>query len=128
MAAKTLSNPVVAAPGKGIGFGFGPRNTGDVWILHETIVDRAGTVVSRNGNFPIGYFSSRCPGTFPPPPAPPSSEKLAACLQRLGIHTVTAYQPAGRFWAFQGIETAVYLALAVGLLAVAAWIVRRKLA
>jgi len=36
------------------------------------------------------------------------------------------YQPSSRFWAFQGIETAIYLALTLALLAlVARWIERR---
>jgi hypothetical protein len=32
-----------------------------------------------------------------------------------GIRIAATYQPAGRYWAFQGTETAIYLALALAL-------------
>jgi hypothetical protein len=35
-----------------------------------------------------------------------------ACLGRHGLHAVTTYQPDSRFWAFQGIESAIFVALA----------------
>ncbi len=38
------------------------------------------------------------------------------------------YQPASRFWLFQGYETAIYLVLAVALAGVCFWLVRRRLA
>jgi hypothetical protein len=41
---------------------------------------------------------------------------------------VVTYQPGDRFWAFQGIETAIFLSLAVGLLAVTVWWVRERIA
>jgi hypothetical protein len=98
------------------------------WTLHQNIVDRAGNVIGRGGGFPFDFFATRCPGALPPPPATPSAAKLSACLHQLGIHTVTTYQPGSRFWAFQGIESAIYVALAAVLLVVAAWVVRGRLA
>jgi hypothetical protein len=41
---------------------------------------------------------------------------------------LTRYQPGSRFWAFQSIESAIFVALAAALLAVAAWSARRRLA
>ena len=41
------------------------------------------------------------------------------CLAAHGYHESVTYQPAGRFWAFQGIEAAIFVALAVALLAIA---------
>jgi hypothetical protein len=38
------------------------------------------------------------------------------------------WQPDNCFWLFHGIETAIYLALALALLALVAWWVRRRLA
>jgi hypothetical protein len=58
----------------------------------------------------------------------PTKANLAACVNRLGLHAVTTYQPGSRFWAFQGIESAIYAALAAALFVTAAWIVRRRLA
>jgi ABC-type sugar transport system ATPase subunit len=40
----------------------------------------------------------------------------------------TAYQPAGRFWVFQGIEGAIGLLLALLLGAATVWLVRRRAA
>jgi hypothetical protein len=36
-----------------------------------------------------------------------------------GFHDLITYQPAGRFWAFQGIEAGIFLVLAAALIAVA---------
>jgi hypothetical protein len=51
-----------------------------------------------------------------------------SCLQRHGIVNVVIYQPGDRFWLFQGIETAIFLGLAVGLLALTVWWVRERVA
>ena len=36
------------------------------------------------------------------------------------------YQPASRFWAFQGIETGIFAVLAAALLAVTFWVLKRR--
>jgi hypothetical protein len=51
-----------------------------------------------------------------------------SCLQQHGIANVVTYQPGTRFWLFQGIETAIFLGLAVGLLALTVWWVRERIA
>jgi hypothetical protein len=51
-----------------------------------------------------------------------------SCLQRHGIVSVVTYQPGDRFWLFQGIETAIFVGLAVGLLALTVWWVRERAA
>ncbi len=51
-----------------------------------------------------------------------------ACLRQHGIVRFLVYQPADRFWLFQGIEGAIYLGLAAGLLVVTVWWVRRRIA
>jgi hypothetical protein len=124
IAPKVVSNAIVASGPKGIA--LGPQNVGSAWILHQVINSRVGTVANPSDLF--GFFATHCPGGIPAPPTPPSPARLTACLQQLGIHTVTTYQPDSRFWAFQGIETAIYLALAALLIGAAAWVVRRKLA
>lgn len=53
---------------------------------------------------------------------------LFACLNRRGIVDVVTYQPAGRFWLFQGIESALFLGLAAGLLALTAWWIKERMA
>jgi hypothetical protein len=41
-----------------------------------------------------------------------------SCLASHGYHQLLTYQPASRFWAFQGIETGIFVALAAVLVAV----------
>jgi hypothetical protein len=37
-----------------------------------------------------------------------------------------AEQPASRFWAFQGIETGIFVVLAAVLLGVTFWVIKRR--
>jgi hypothetical protein len=53
---------------------------------------------------------------------------LFQCIHNHGWLAFTTYQPADRFWPFQAIEAGVVVALAVGLLALAIWWVRRRIA
>jgi hypothetical protein len=46
---------------------------------------------------------------------------LVSCLSSHGFSNAFTIQPAGRFWEFQGIESALFLVLAGGLLALAYW-------
>ena len=43
-----------------------------------------------------------------------------------GYRALISYQPANRYWAFQGIETAIYLVLAAILVTVTAIVVARR--
>lgn len=52
-------------------------------------------------------------------------DPLTQCLGAHGWRIASTYQPASRFWAFQGIETAVYLGLAAALLVLAFRVVAR---
>ncbi len=49
------------------------------------------------------------------------------CIQAHGWLSTIVWQPADRFWAFQGIESGVLVALAVALLALTIWLVRRRI-
>lgn len=44
-----------------------------------------------------------------------------SCLASHGFSQVVTYQPAGRFWAFQGIEGAIFLVLAAALVGITFW-------
>ncbi|HVA91885.1 MAG TPA: hypothetical protein VNL71_18820 [Chloroflexota bacterium] len=39
-----------------------------------------------------------------------------------------SYQPADRYWVFQGIESTLFVGMAAGLLVLAAWWIRRRIA
>jgi ABC-type transport system involved in multi-copper enzyme maturation permease subunit len=51
----------------------------------------------------------------------------AACLGNLDLHVDIAYQPNHRYWPFQWIESAVYLALSALLTAFGLWRIQRRL-
>ncbi|MDT0343895.1 ABC transporter permease subunit [Streptomyces litchfieldiae] len=51
----------------------------------------------------------------------------AVCLGELGLHVDVSYHPAERYWPFQWLETALYLAAGALLTAFGLWRVRRRL-
>jgi len=51
---------------------------------------------------------------------------LASCIASAGFRQFTSYQPISRYWAFQGIETGIYVLLAAALIAVTFVVVRRR--
>jgi len=58
--------------------------------------------------------------------ATPNPQAPVPCLAAHGYNGYLTYQPASRFWAFQGIETGIFVVLAAALLAVAFWVLRRR--
>ena len=49
------------------------------------------------------------------------------CIVHLSTHfTHAVYQPASRFWLFQGIETALFGGAALALIAFAAWWIHQR--
>ena len=51
---------------------------------------------------------------------------IASCAQAHGIRGYVTYQPAGRYWAFQGIETGIFVLLAAALVAVTFAVITRR--
>jgi ABC-2 family transporter protein len=51
---------------------------------------------------------------------------LGSCIASAGFRQFISYQPISRYWAFQSIETGVFVALAAGLVAVAFAVVRGR--
>jgi hypothetical protein len=84
------------------------------WLLHKGVANAAGVIVDNKG--PI-----RGPGSWVPTGcqsiAASVDDQLSRCLAHDGYHWVLTYQPASRFWAFQGIEAAIFVVLAVFLAA-----------
>ncbi len=78
------------------------------WLLSSETVDAAGQ--------PVHAAPAACPPPAVVKGASTGGERsYLACLASQGLREAFSYQPASRYWAFQGAETAVYLALAVGL-------------
>jgi hypothetical protein len=53
-------------------------------------------------------------------------KQIVSCLAAHGFREELIYQPASRYWAFQGIETGIFAVLAAALLAVTAIVVLRR--
>jgi hypothetical protein len=75
------------------------------WLLSHTLVGPSGQ--SYGGVIGLKNLPAVCQH-YPSP----------SCLASHGYHQLLTYQPASRFWAFQGIETAIFVALAAILVAV----------
>jgi hypothetical protein len=56
----------------------------------------------------------------------PDPLSVLPCLAAHGYRGYVSYQPASRFWAFQGIETGIYVVLAAALLGVTFWVLQRR--
>jgi hypothetical protein len=93
--------------------GKDPTTSGD-WIVSSKVHDASGNLLSGNG-------ITLCP---------PGQR---ACLDKFGnspltgAYNVVTYQPAGRFWTFQGIETGLFVALTALLIAFAVYRIKRRL-
>jgi hypothetical protein len=105
------------------------------WALGAKLVDS-------NGRRPTqGFINQACsallhvPVQQPSPTRtlgePPRGVRLATgqCIHNVGLrfHEAISYQPASRFWAFQWLESAIFVGLAIALLALAVYWVRRRL-
>ena len=100
---------------------------GAYWQTAQGVLSPDGRPVPQPNNVPYLYgipqnaLPASCAravnGTSPTP----------SCLQALAHYRgIISYQPADRYWAFQGIETGIFLALAAALIALTAWAVLRR--
>jgi ABC-2 family transporter protein len=99
-------------------------NIPGAWIYSAQVVNAAGHVVQGVPLAAAGDLSAHtCGGADGRGPAPACFTGLA----RHGVRELVTYQPASRFWLFQGYETAIFLVLAVGLAGFCFWWIRRRL-
>jgi hypothetical protein len=105
--------------------------SGAAWVLGQGMVSPTGQVVSYampdlyGGALPASCANLLPTGT-PVKGASSSMNAVYSCLQAHGWRGFVTYQPASRWWAFQGIETGIYVLLAAALVAVTFVIVRRR--
>ncbi len=83
-------------------------------------------IVGPNGQPPVGLSSYVFNGAPVPTVCAKALQNPAPCMAAHGYRGYLAYQPADRFWAFQGIETGIFLVLAAILLGVTFWLVKRR--
>jgi hypothetical protein len=103
--------------------------TGSYWLVSSGVVGARGPVPAPGGpHLNIEGVSIN------PASLPPACRSLVfqhptnffSCLTARGYHGFISYQPASRYWAFQGIETGIFVLLAAVLIAVAAIVVLRR--
>lgn len=103
---------------------------GSYWLISRGLVGPGGQLlstrtlgsgVSFNG-VPLGEMPSACRALAFQTPL-----KLTSCLTAHRYRGFfTSYQPASRYWAFQGIETGIFVLLAAALIAVTAIVILRR--
>jgi hypothetical protein len=82
------------------------------WILSSVLDGPGGHTYA---NVAKSDFPAVCESTLK------GDGQLAHCLSSHGFRQLTTYQPANRFWAFQGIESAIFIVLAALLVGFAYW-------
>jgi hypothetical protein len=115
-----------------------PPSIANAWALSADIVNNAGQAPT------AAFMKSACP-TLANVALPASSgggvrhvrvagngpgpQAFQDCVTKVAAkyHEVVTYQPASRFWAFQGIETAIFVVLALLLAGLCFWWVRHRL-
>jgi len=70
-------------------------------------------------NYRYGDVTALCPT-----PKGGTKDTYIACLHGHRLSELIFYHPAGRFWLFQGIESAIFVSLSVALLAGTVWWMR----
>ena len=100
---------------------LGASNLPDAWVYSTRGVDAGGHALTPS------VVSSACPDIGQPLAGPPlggdqrvqasatARDALQTCVTKLSAtyHGVVTYQPASRYWLFQGLETAIFLAAAL---------------
>jgi hypothetical protein len=124
----------------------GSALAGANWLLGSGYVDAAGHPINIsqsangmviggfNGGIPLSSLPAQCQGLAAPSgftPAsggftPASYHAVWSCAAAHHIQAFITYQPASRYWAFQGIETGIFVLLAAVVIAVAFAVVRRR--
>jgi hypothetical protein len=98
---------------------------GSVWIMSQWWTKDGQFAFA--GRPPAGLAMQICP--HPPLGSrvgKPPPENITQCFVQHGYTQWTSYQPAGRFWPFQWIESGWLLALSMLLIAATVWLVRRR--
>ena len=102
---------------------------GAYWRLASGVTGPNGQQLAQPNNTP--YFDG-IPQTYLPRACssvtgPNGGNPTAACAQALShFHAYLTYQPGDRFWAFQGIETGIFVVLAAALITVTAVTLLRR--
>jgi hypothetical protein len=105
---------------------------GSYWLVSAGLVGPRGQLASSQAHGGPTLNFGGVPFSFSSMPSAcqtvmfQSPHKFGSCLAARGYHGLVSYQPASRYWAFQGIETGIFVVLAAALIAVTAIVVLRR--
>ncbi len=117
--------------------GFTPA--GSSWQLAAGYVGAGGQPISipqstngavlgtAGGGIPVSSLPAPCQAAAGSGPLTRATQNaVLSCAQAHHIRAYFTYQPAGRYWAFQGIETGIFVLLAAALLALTFAVISRR--
>ena len=104
------------------------------WGLGGGLISKSGQLVTTplgaiaSGNAPATSLPTACQHLIPASGQVSSAQynAVVSCLEHAGFRSFATYQPASRYWAFQGIETGIYVTVALLLVAVTYAVVNRR--
>ena len=102
---------------------------GQAWLLAQGAVSKTGVVVPEGWGDLYPALPASCQKLLNAAPSTKSGSGTSgvfSCMQAHGWRGFATYQPASRYWPFQGIETGIYVLLAAALITVTFAIVRRR--
>ena len=109
-----------------------PSPKGSYWLVSGGVVGPAGQVANSHAHGGPGVSFGGVPVPIDNMPSAcrvlvfQSPLKFGSCLAAHGYRGFISYQPASRYWTFQGIETGIFVLLAAALIAVTAIVVLRR--
>jgi hypothetical protein len=126
----TLSNQDfgVSASSTGPIVSVGAPSIPNAWVYSATLVAKHGHASS------TAFIHKACAAlikSLPGPngvPGPPNQTAFQSCFNRIAanFNQAVTYQPASRYWPLQGMETALFVVLALLLAGVTFWWVRHR--
>jgi hypothetical protein len=115
---------------------IGP-NTGEVSVTSSgrvslsgvgTCSGRATGPLFRSGTPKNGFAGSSVHHTQAPVPSETVSRIVSACVRHYDLRQLVTYQPMSRYWPFQLYESAIFIAVAIGLAGFSLWWLSRRMA
>jgi hypothetical protein len=120
---KYIGNPIEALPAS---------VSNNTWHINSYFSDQSGALSWNRAAVDqcfgmMGAFKNAV-GAVPSPADADAAAAQRQCFIDHNIYMTTVYQPASRFWIFQGIESAIFLGLAAILLGITFYWVMRRIA
>jgi hypothetical protein len=102
--------------------------TGAAWQLAAGVVTPGGRMLTMQDGSDIApnVMSNWVPAGCQSAVGRGNPGAVLSCMQSAGFRQFVTFQPADRYWAFQGIETGIFVALAAVLIAVTFYVLSRR--